>query len=209
MLDNTQTTEIEKEAFYDLENLKNLYIVNNNLSSLVPDVISPNNSLLWLDLSNNSLTSLTNFNVQAFPSLTVLNVSYNALEYLPIDILDKLRSSNQFYLIIDDNPWNCSRSEWNANLSAELTQAFCTNLSLVEGQYATSAQKEVQGSNSTTQFTSNCSSGVFETQCAFWIFGAIWAGIILGNISKLKTMLFCPNNVIMEDKAIQCGKYVF
>lgn len=202
VLDNTKTEEIEEDAFYDLGNLKNLYIVNNHLSNFSSTLINPNSSLIWLDISNNSITTLTNLNVTAIPSLTVLNISHNSLEYLPKDILDKLELFNQFYIIVDGNPWNCFHEEWKEFLSKNLVEAFCLNDTAKQNNFS-----QLQQVNISSLYTHNCSSNVFKTACGFWIFGSLWLGIILGNISKLKKLLFHPYAMNMEDKAIQCGNY--
>lgn len=164
------------------------------------------NTFIWLDLSNNSLTDMTGFNLDAIPSLTTLNVSDNALEYLPRDFVDKLEETNDFYVIIDNNPWNCSHPEWKDYLSTQLTQAFCSNISSLSDSYK-SSEVSKQNTNITTDLSSNCAVLMLKNRCAFWIFGALWVGIILGNISKLKQLLFCPKSQTLKDKATQCGKY--
>lgn len=207
VLDNTDTEFVENNTFKDLKNLKNLYIVNNKLDNFRLDILNQS-SLNWLDLSNNSIYDLSDFHINAISSLTVFNISSNALEFLPKDILDKLKQVNKFYLIVDNNPLDCSHPKWNGNLSEELSRVFCSNTSFIENEFK-SAEDQPVSINSTKQFLANCSTdNMFRTRFAFWIFGSIWLGIILGNISKLKQLLFCPQITTVEDKAIQCGKYI-
>lgn len=190
--------------------MRNLYIVNNNNLSTFNLNRFNSSTLVWLDISNNSLTNLSDFNVNAIPSLLVFNISYNLLEYLPLDILDKLRFANKFYVIVDNNPWNCSRSEWKQYLTADLTMAFCYDLTTMSDSYEASeevdlAPKQFVNSSSTSCGT-HCTEGKFKEYCSFWIFGAVWLGIILGNVRTLKRLICCPTTVTKDDKTTQCGK---
>lgn len=166
-------------------------------------------SLAWLDISNNSLKSLTDFNVKAIPTLLVLNISYNSLEYLPIDIVDKLRFENKFYVIVDNNPWNCSHPEWKQYLTDELTMAFCSDLATIKiDSYEASDEVDVQQKkfvNSSTSGITRCIEGKFKEYCPFWIFGAVWVGVILGNVRTLKRLICCPTTITKDDKTTQCG----
>lgn len=209
ILDNTNTDEINQNAFSNLQKLKKIHIVNNNLTSFTSNVLN-SSVLFWLDLSKNSLVNLTEFNVLSMPSLTILNISDNSLQYLPKSILDKVTSTNSFFLIADNNPWNCSHPKWKQYLTEQLTVALCSNISQVPDSYAESREEESKIiPNVTDSNYTPCSVGVFKTNCPFWMFGALWVGIILGNIKKLKQLVFCPSSLTLEDKATQCGNNYF
>lgn len=208
ILDHTNTDEIKENAFCDLQKLKELHIVNNNLTNFKSNMLN-SSFLVSLDLSSNSLVNLTDFNVLSLPSLIVLNVSDNSLEYLPINILEKIESTNNFYLIAGDNPWNCSHLQWKEYLSPQLKLALCSNISVLDEGYAEGEEEEPKLNSNVTEIYPQCSVGIFKTHCLSWMFGALWVGIILGNVKKLKQLVFCPRNSTMEDKATQCGNVDF
>lgn len=205
ILDDTKTEAIEEDTFQDLQKLTNLHITNNYITSFKSNILNSSN-LVWLDISNNSLTSLSDLNISGIPSVTVLNISHNSLEYLPEDIMFKLNSSNRFFVIVDNNPWNCSHPLWKDKLSTEFVRVFCLNTS-VDSSYAEAEEQNIIGNvNSTKEMSSSCSASIMNRHCPFWIFGALWTGVILGNIRKLKQLVFCPTNITSDDKTTQCGR---
>lgn len=205
-LEYTTTQEIEGAAFHDLHQLTNLHITNNELTSFKPSVLNSSH-LVYLNISNNLISSLSDFNISTLRSLTVLDISNNSLEFLPKDILDTLNTSTHFFLIIDNNPWNCSHPSWKDNLSSEYIVAFCSNTSREQKSFdEIEEQHLVEQTNSTRETPQSCSDNILKDHCPFWIFGALWTGVILGNIRKLKQLVFCPKNIILEEKSTQCGE---
>lgn len=155
---------------------------------------------------------MTDFNIKAIPTLLVLNISNNLLEYLPIDIVDKLRFENKFYIVVDNNTWNCSHPEWKEYLTAELTMAFCSDLTTMKiDSYEAPDVVDVENKhfvNSSTSCVMHCNEGKFKEYCPFWIIGAVWVGVILGNVRTLKRLICCPTTVTKDDKTTQCGRYL-
>lgn len=128
-LSSSRVQRIDAGAFEDLHILKNLNLKDNYLRELDSNVFGAPTvvPVEKLDLSCNLLQDLSNFNVTNFRSNLKLNISHNNLEYLPVSFIEKLRGDNAFYIIIDDNPWNCTHPHWIDLLDQLLIEAFCTN----------------------------------------------------------------------------------
>lgn len=192
-LRNTSTQTIEEGAFEYLTNLKKVYLTDNYLQEFNSNVFPLNNTIRILDLSHNLLNNLDGFDIEMFPILTIMNVSHNRLEYLPESLLNKLKEENNFYLIVDNNPWNCLHSSWTDQLTEILIEAFCTNKTY--DPYEMNAKEEnltnLQYKNNTKAETETETNfffclGYSLKSCLVWAFGGVWVGVILGNMCKLK-----------------------
>lgn len=211
-LRNASIQTVEEGAFQDLLNLKKVYLTDNYLEVLNSNVFPSNNSIRILDLSRNLLNNLDDFDLEPFPLLTIMNVSHNRLEYLPDNIMNKLNESNNFYLIVDNNPWNCLHPKWVLRLTEILVEAFCTNKSYdptemdIKVEKLTNPEYKNGTKNEATpeQNSFYCLKYSLKS-CLMWAFGAVWVGVILGNMCKLKRMLFTQPRRY-EDKNTQCGK---
>lgn len=211
-LRNASVRVIEEGAFRELLSLKKVYLTDNYLEELNSNVFAPNNSILILDLSHNLLSNLDNFEMDNFPLLKILNISHNRMEYLPENILSKVTEPNNFYLVVDNNPWNCLHPNWVLHLMEILVEAFCTNKTYdpTEMDIKVAKLTNVEYKNNTQTKTDPeqdnfyCLSYSLKS-CLLWAFGAVWIGIILGNMCTLKRMLFTPPRRY-EDKNTQCGK---
>ncbi|XP_074034464.1 uncharacterized protein [Leptinotarsa decemlineata] len=214
ILRNSDIHSIEYNAFADLSFLRNLNLGNNLLENFSSSVFSENNSLYWLDLSNNLLGDLTNFNVSYFPYLMIMNVSNNRLEYLPENIMDKLKEINNFYIITDNNPWNCSHPGWSQNLNPNLIAAFCTRnmfdnriiqekLNYLKNEDISYGEHKNFNSSRNEAIRKKCRSKSWcFSYCVFWFVAAVWMGVILGNVCKLKDIV-CRTTLKMRDKYTQ------
>ncbi|KAG5884437.1 hypothetical protein JTB14_024380 [Gonioctena quinquepunctata] len=214
-LQNNYINHVEKNAFADLVFLRNLNLRNNLLKSFDSDIFGTFNSLYLLDLSNNVLDDLSGFNISDFPSLMIMNVSNNLLEYLPNTFIEKLEESDSFYLIIDDNPWNCSHPGWNLNPT--LITPFCTErvfdlavaqekLKLLGNMDSLVEEFKSLNTNRNNEAPSGkCPRNWCFSYCVFWFIAAIWIGIIVGNIGKLKDIV-CRTTLKVGDKKTQYDK---
>ncbi|KAJ8946083.1 hypothetical protein NQ314_008983 [Rhamnusium bicolor] len=208
-LQNTRTNRIEAEAFSVINNLNKLYLTNNYLEKISSNIFPVYNALHTLDLSHNLLNDLSEFDISMFPSIVFLNISHNRLEYLPENIMNKLKEENKFYLIADNNPWNCEHPGWVQHLTTIFIDAFCTNNNYDSRKVEEKMEKLSTGYlvyKDDTGIWSVCSAKCAFNHCLIWMFGAVWFGIILGNTCKIKRLLF-TEPTRYEDKAIQCGKY--
>lgn len=220
---NSRVSTIESDAFLELTSqCQDLSLRGNALTNFTFENFSPVNKLKIIDLSSNLLEDLSEFNASYFPDLQVFNVSNNLLKYLPIGILNRLNEVEKFYVLIDNNPWDCTDPNWSEHLTDDLIKAFCnenvfdyTPIGLADDQ-----ENETEPSieniietfeNHTTlkndtlnedNNSPNCYKCSFYF-CLLWLGGGIWFGIILGNIVKIKRLL-CNKTPSYIDKCTQC-----
>ncbi|XP_018567353.1 leucine-rich repeat, immunoglobulin-like domain and transmembrane domain-containing protein 2 isoform X2 [Anoplophora glabripennis] len=209
-LRNTSTQTVEEGAFEDLYNLTKIYLTDNYLQDFNSNTFASNNSIRILDLSHNLLNNLDSFDIELIPFLTIMNISHNKMEYLPEGVLNKLKEENHFYLIIDNNPWNCSHPKWIEQLTEILVEAFCNGKTFDPSEVNAKEANLVnlQYMNNTKSLTETENDNFFcigysLKNCLLWAFGGVWVGVILGNMCKLKRMLFTTPRRY-EDKNTQC-----
>ncbi|XP_050310400.1 uncharacterized protein LOC126746271 isoform X2 [Anthonomus grandis grandis] len=199
-LTSSGVRSVEKGSFNSSADLQYLSLRDNELTEL--DLESP--ALQKLDVSFNLLQDISRFNISAHPRLKVLNVSYNQLTHLPKEILEKLEQKNDFFLVIDNNPWDCLRPQWIDLLSPKLINVFCTDQS-----YNISYKVSDQESNEPKNIPkTNCNEPMICLKCSYtfclvWLFSGIWAGVILGNVGMIKRMV-CGRMPMYADKHTQC-----
>ncbi|KAJ8938994.1 hypothetical protein NQ318_015559 [Aromia moschata] len=208
-LRNTTTRYLAEGVFANLLSLTTIGITDNYLETLSSDAFGPNNSVQFLDVSHNLLSDLSDFDVGWFPSLVVLNVSHNRLEHLPAGVLDRLAEVNDFYAIVDNNPWNCSHPAWAERLTETSVAAFCGD-HVYDSSEAQSKMRALEESPLNGTEADEEAAGCFWRcaflTCVWWIIGAVWVGVILGNVCKLKRLLFTQPRTYV-DKNTQCGTY--
>ncbi|CAG9854416.1 unnamed protein product [Phyllotreta striolata] len=220
---NSRLTGISEGAFSSLDNLQNLYLSDNLLDNIDSNIINETKNLLSrLDLSCNRIKTLENFNASNFPRLKLMNVSNNELEFLPEDLLQKLARNEEFYLIVDNNPWNCSNVNWGKSFDAGgglWRDIFC-NQSYNKNRRKNTREDEVpftetsmskennseilDGDNYciySCSYTSRCFS-----YCTLWFVGGIWIGVILGNVCKIRKLMCKPDPVArtQQEQHTQC-----
>ncbi|KAL1502058.1 hypothetical protein ABEB36_007261 [Hypothenemus hampei] len=196
-------SSVEDNAFALLSSsLQYLSLNNNNLTTLnLCQTISMYDQLKVLNLSFNRLKDLSSFNISCFPKLEILNVRDNLLTHLPKDILEFLQEDNDFYIIVDNNPWNCSHSDWSEYMNEKLIDSFCTNKTYIPYHIPYNSNIVPEELKS---FSDNCYKCSFY-YCLFWMGGGVWIGIIIGNISIIKKLL-CRKRVEYNDEYTQCER---
>ncbi|XP_072377509.1 uncharacterized protein [Diabrotica undecimpunctata] len=155
---HTKLKYIKKGTFYSLDYLEVLNLSYNCIESFNFRALSSIGNLTLLDLSYNNLESISNFNLKSFNSL-VLNISNNKMTHLEPEIIQKLNVSNYFYLIINNNPWNCSEIRWHKYLSPALLLAFC-----LYPQDSEKNDEQKDDKNFAFQAVEEYTSSVFPTQ---------------------------------------------
>nr|CAI5833752.1 unnamed protein product [Callosobruchus analis] len=202
VLKNVHLREITTDSFSNLKALKYLDLGNNNLDTFN---MLENSYLEHLDLSDNNLQNLSFFDEHhRFNSLKYFDISNNYIEFLPKPLLEKLKTDPSFRLVPDGNPWNCNLSEWSEALNQELIELFCNKKPKVDCQNGNDRLKFVSLlDDKTPDEEVTCPTPICFTQCLFWFLGAIWIGIIIGNVCKIWKMLF--SSMRHEDKTTQYG----
>lgn len=226
---NSRVSTIESDAFLELTSrFQELSLSGNALTNFSFEGLSSLNSLKFIDLSSNLLEYLSDFNASYFPNLQKLNVSNNFLRYLPIDILNRLKEVEKFYVLIDNNPWDCTDPNWSEHLTDEMVKAFCnenvfdytptsllddpeseTEASIIENIETFDNHTTLKNDTLNEDSSPNCYKCSFYF-CLLWLGVGIWIGIILGNIGKIKKLL-CNKTPTFADEYTQCGKslYIF
>ncbi|CAH1962993.1 unnamed protein product [Acanthoscelides obtectus] len=199
VLRNVHLRGIMPDAFSNLTALKYLNLGNNNLDTFN---ISTDICLEVLDLSDNNLQNLSDSDIGCIKNLKFLDISNNNIKFLPSSLLEKLKTDIGFTLVSHGNPWNCNLKEWVTSLNQELTDLFCNRKPTGNCQTGikrtTFALKEKSSDGE-----EHCPIPTCFKQCLFWFFGAIWIGVIIGNVCKIKKLL-C-SNIRHEDKTTQYG----
>lgn len=218
-LENIQLKNILQASFVDLSALMNLLLHDNLLENFNSDIFDPDNVLKSLDLSNNLIANLDNFNISSFSTLKLMNISNNKLHSLPKEILNKLQTEDDFYLIIDNNPWNCDDTDWIEDLDTNLIAAFCKDFTeddYVQNDAPTADfvdEPMVQNIDSIKETKSNRNAFSYENKCfsycTLWFIGGVWLGVILGNAFKIKKLICRPNIRCVQERDTQCGKIYF
>lgn len=193
---------LQEDAFSDLPLLYDVDLSNNLLSSFNSQPFPKENSLKILNLASNLLEDLSQFDIGHFPKLQVLNLTNNLLQFLPADILQTLQLPNKFYLLADNNPWNCSHPDWSQLLEGKLLQAFCSNQTFDYAPQRGLFQERLDGTGPACE-APNCYKCSFNF-CLLWLFCGIWIGIIVGNLPKLRILL-CVKPTTYTDGTTQCG----
>lgn len=207
---DSKVSNLEDNAFSHALDLQDLSLNNNVLTGFNSRSLSPENRLRTLDLSNNRLNDFADFNISYFPKLNALNLASNLLTHLPVDLVQMLKEQNEFYLVADNNPWNCSHPNWSEYLTDQLVNAFCTNKTFgqeIDGRMIENgldARSEPTDENDCKK--ADCTKYSFY-YCLLWSFCGIWIGIIVGNIGKIKNLI-CGRPVAYADEYTQCGKYL-
>lgn len=93
-----EMTGIEEIAFNNCTVLETLYLDNNNLTSLSPDLFMRNPNLVWLDLSNNRLVSLPLGIFRKNILLSGLELDGNFLIDFPVRKMRTLRLLRRLWL---------------------------------------------------------------------------------------------------------------
>ncbi|VEN43685.1 unnamed protein product [Callosobruchus maculatus] len=206
VLKNVHLKEIEADTFSKLKALKYLDLGNNNLETFN---MSESNRLEYLDLSDNNLQNLSFFDeVNSFNSLKYFDISNNYIKFLPKPLMQKLKTDPSFRLIPDGNPWNCNMSEWSGTLNQELIEWFYNRKPTANCQNGNDRLKLASTlEEETPDEEVTCPTPTCFTQCLFWFFGAIWMGIIIGNVCKIRKLLFSSTR--HEDKTTQYGNLIY
>ncbi|XP_060519612.1 toll-like receptor 7 isoform X2 [Cylas formicarius] len=195
---SSHVSQIENATFEEFDSLTSLNLSDNFLRDFNVDAFPAKNALLSLDLSNNVLRDFSNFNVSRFPRISVLNLENNLLDRLPLSILDKLQVENEFFLLVDNNPWNCEHEDWVDYLNENMTKAFCGNTKTYIPKLRIERQQneatQTNESQAEDEFKPdrgnkpNCAKCSFYF-CILWLVGGVWLGIIVGNVGKIKNLL--------------------
>nr|CAH7726349.1 unnamed protein product [Callosobruchus chinensis] len=108
---NGNITEIEYDAFLEINKIEKLQLSNCQLKILSMDSFIGLKKLLHLDLSNNHLHELPPGVFDQLTSLKELYLNGNQFQHLPYGIFSKLHAK---LIRLNGNPWECScaMSDW-------------------------------------------------------------------------------------------------
>ncbi|VEN62413.1 unnamed protein product [Callosobruchus maculatus] len=108
---NGNITEIEYDAFLEINKIEKLQLSNCQLKILSMDSFIGLKKLLYLDLSNNNLQDIPPGVFDQLTSLKELYLNGNQFQHLPYGIFSKLHAK---LIRLNDNPWECScaMSDW-------------------------------------------------------------------------------------------------
>ncbi|GFT36720.1 relaxin receptor 1, partial [Trichonephila clavipes] len=98
ILKGSRVTLINKDAFKNLPHLKNLYLTNNEIGSMIEGTMATNNDLLFLDLSYNLITVLHPEAFIGLHNLETLDLRHCFLKSLPPGVFDSLVNLKKLYL---------------------------------------------------------------------------------------------------------------
>ncbi|GFS75354.1 relaxin receptor 1 [Nephila pilipes] len=98
ILKGSRVTLINKDAFKNLPHLKNLYLTNNEIGSMIEGTMATNNDLLFLDLSYNPITVLHPDAFIGLQNLETLDLRHCLLKSLPPGVFDSLVNLKKLYL---------------------------------------------------------------------------------------------------------------
>ncbi|KAF7266132.1 hypothetical protein GWI33_020502 [Rhynchophorus ferrugineus] len=212
---------IEPDAFKTNVHLKEVNLGDNMLKAFNGDlVLSQNNKLTTLDLSNNQLSDFKWTNISHFTKFKVLNLTNNLLKSLPEGILEKLVETEEFYVIIDGNPWDCNDTTWSDKLDSKMVEAFCLNNTfnyvpkLKRDSFIQSVVKSEIYSDKTNLLNRinrldpkyiSCKKCGYMFSVSLFVCG-LWFGIIIGNIGTLKKL--CARQKHFRSVSVQCDHSV-
>ncbi|GIX92490.1 hypothetical protein CDAR_400453 [Caerostris darwini] len=101
ILKGSRVTLINKDAFKNLPHLKDLYLTNNEIGSLIGGTMTTNKDLNFLDLSYNPITVLHPEVFEGLHNLEILDLRHCLLKGLPPGVFDSL--VNLKILFLDNN----------------------------------------------------------------------------------------------------------
>ncbi|XP_044269693.1 leucine-rich repeat-containing protein egg-6-like isoform X2 [Tribolium madens] len=184
---NSRLNSIADGAFYDLPRLTKVNMSKNFISKLSEKIFRPGSKLRKFDVSHNMLTDINDFDIEYLPELAIFDISNNQIRYLPVNVVNKVKNDKNFTLIATNNPWDCTTEKWSAFLDNQLAHKFC----------------ESKITPQILAMTLPPQSGL--STCIFWIVGAFWCGIILGNLCVIRRIVCRPK----LNKQDQCTQYDF
>lgn len=226
---NSGVEVLENHAFSNCSFLRKVNLKYNKLESFNFEAFEVDNKISLLDLSNNLLKTFENFNVSYFSSLKILNLTNNTLTSLPESLIEKLITTEEFYMLIDDNPWDCNISSWSDSLSSVMLEAFCgvedttymTETKIDEVVASTTEAFKVVYEGETSgktlkpmaivdgKFFGNrklnnaCPDCDMIGYAILWCLIGIVVGIIVGNVPWMIRMA-CKKSKTSKDKDAQC-----
>ena len=100
-LHNNQLSSLPEDVFKNLSSLQTLYLKGNDLSNLPEGVFRGLSNLTRIDLSSNDLSSLPEGVFRELSNLTDIDLSHNHLSSLPKDVFNRL--SNLTRILLHDN----------------------------------------------------------------------------------------------------------
>jgi hypothetical protein len=183
---NSGVRSIQDGAFSALPQLRQLDLSRNFITKFTSQIFAPHNKLRKLLVADNLLTALDGFDVDQFPELALLDISNNQITRLPPNLLAKLQKGENFTLISENNPFDCTIERL---LNDNLSSRFCNN----ELQHLPLSRKPPEAS--------------FVT-CIFWISGSFWCGVIAGNVCMIKKLLWTNVATLKKDRGTQYGNTV-
>ncbi|EFA01179.1 leucine-rich repeat-containing protein 15 [Tribolium castaneum] len=188
---NSRLNAIADGAFYDLPQLTKVNMSKNLISGLSEKIFRPGSKLWKFVVSYNMLSDIDDFDIGYLPELAILDISNNHMRYLPASVVNKLKNDNNFTLIAANNPWDCTNEKWRDLLDKHLAEKFCG--------------PEV--SPHSLVMTLPPQAGF--TTCIFWIVGAFWCGIILGNLCIIRKLVCKPKGLSKQDQCTQYDSWAF
>ncbi|RZB40549.1 LRR 8 domain containing protein [Asbolus verrucosus] len=187
---NSKVSFIDDGTFCDLEQLMELNMAKNFITRLNHNIFGPNK--LWkFVISDNMLSDLKDFDINYFPNLKFFDISNNKLKTLPINLLEKLKKDKNFTISAKSNPWNCTNKNWTRLLDTVLFHKFCDD-------------NQPEFVDEMPRFLAiEAPPKPNFISCAFWIAGAFWIGIIVGNIFLIRRTLFRKVNKTKVNQSTQ------
>ncbi|KAM4810105.1 leucine-rich repeat-containing protein 70 [Rhinophrynus dorsalis] len=105
-LENASIQIIYEKSFFGLNNLKQLILSRNELRVLDSKMFSYLTHLMFLQLDRNGIVNISDHTFEEMGvTLKVLNLAFNNLTFLPINVLQPLVSLTNFHASY--NPWDC------------------------------------------------------------------------------------------------------
>ncbi|CAH0548069.1 unnamed protein product [Brassicogethes aeneus] len=200
---HSQLMFVEENAFLDLLYLEELDLSDNFLRRISTNLFPDNNKIISLMVPNNLIEDLDDFDINRFPHLKKINLSNNILEYLPSNLINKMASSKDFIIAVNKNPFNCSHVKWKQYLTNR--PQFCNEFNLGNTEKL-KLQPIVaplsEDSENKTIPKDYCIKHCHFFNCLIWTFSGIWIGIIVGNVCKIKDLIFLKKKRV-ENKFTQ------
>ena len=192
-------TERAAKIFKPLVNLRRLYLSSNQIQSLHRSVFRYLINLEYLNLKSNIISTIT-FSVANMRSLSALDLSQNALQSLPADVISHFErftseTHDSFCINLNNNPIRCSCSdrsflEWMVRNKHQFIDFENYTFVNDEGNLITNAKLMAQVS----QFDKVCPSyTVVIVVCTISIsvfLSLVIGGVIYKNRWKLRYLLY-------------------